>query len=274
MRISVALPTSIIVKESSLLSKTLRVYQLVRYSSIFGVSELIFYNDGYVTEKQHDEALAFTEKIWRYLVTPPYLRRKLIPIDSDLRYVGVLPPLRLEVFDVERRPVEGELRLGYLYRSRGKTLVDIGDDKPYRVEGGTCRGDIVLVEVVDTTTRRAVCVDKQVYMGPILGSENDLMELTASYRRKKYLVIATSRYGVTPTISEITRKLSLKKKILILFGGPRHGLYEIAEKKGFKLEDMVDAVWNMVPEQKVKTIRSEEALIITLAIINMFLRRH
>ncbi len=274
MRISVALPTSIIVKESSLLSKTLRVYQLVRYSSIFGVSELVLYNDGYVSEKQHDKALVFAEKIWRYLVTPPYLRKKLIPKDNDLRYVGVLPPLRLEVFDVKRRPVEGEQRLGYLYKSRGKSLVDIGDDKPYRVEGGTCRGDIVLVEVIDTATRRAVCVDKQVYMGPILGSEDDLIGLIASYRRKKYLVIATSRYGDTPTLSEITRKLSTKEKILILFGGPRHGLYDIAEKQGFKLRDMVDAIWNMVPGQKVKTIRSEEALIITLAIINMFLRKH
>ncbi len=266
----VALPSAVIVNEPGLMLKTIKTYQVVRYSSIFGVDEIVFYNDGYTPRDKHIEASRLIEKIWRYLVTPPYLRRRIIPKDPDLKYIGITHPLRLEVFDVEKKPRIGGRRLGYIYRDRGRLYADIGLEKPFRIEAGECReGDIALVEITDPYTRRAVCVgDEKVYRGPILGFEESFRELIDYYRGRGYTLIATSRYGRIPSLGEI-RELMSRDKILVLFGSPRYGLYDIASKNKLKLREVVDAVWNMVPDQRVKTIRTEEALIITLGILNM-----
>jgi len=57
----------------------------------------------------------------------------------------------------------------------------------------------------------------------------------------------------------------------IAFGASREGLYEIAEKQGFKLEDYFDYIVNVMPLQGVRTIRTEEAVAYTLAILNLVL---
>ncbi len=271
--LSIAVPTSTILNEPGLLLKTLRIYEYVRYCSIFGVEELVFYNDGFTRRSDHYRAVELITKIWRYLITPPYLRRKLIPIDKDLRYVGILPPLRLEIFNVSKRPVSGEKRLGLIIEKRGRLYVDIGLDKLFRLEDkcGSV-GEIILVEVTDPITGIAVCVDEQVYRGPILGFEDSFTDLLEYYSSKGFVVIATSRYGKIPGQDEL-EELSSYDRIALLFGSPRHGLYDIASKNGVKLGRVVKYIWNTVPRQRVKTVRTEEAVIITLGIVNMFLRR-
>jgi predicted SPOUT superfamily RNA methylase MTH1 len=58
----------------------------------------------------------------------------------------------------------------------------------------------------------------------------------------------------------------------VAFGAPSQGLYEIVKNEGFNLDDVVDFVVNMVPAQGTETIRTEEALIASLAILNMKFR--
>ncbi|MEM1555106.1 MAG: putative RNA uridine N3 methyltransferase, partial [Desulfurococcaceae archaeon] len=62
-----------------------------------------------------------------------------------------------------------------------------------------------------------------------------------------------------------------KDSLLILFGSPKHGLYELASAEGFSLEEKVNVVWRTIVNQMVKTVRTEEALIGTLTVINMFI---
>jgi len=59
----------------------------------------------------------------------------------------------------------------------------------------------------------------------------------------------------------------------VAFGAPSRGLYEIAEEEGAKLEAIVDFVVNTIPEQGTATVRTEEALLATLAIFNEQLTR-
>ncbi len=269
-KLSIALPTSILSTESGLMLKTIKIYQVIRYSSIFGADEIIFYRDPFTRINDHDKYCDLIEKIWRYLLTPPYLRRKLVPLDNDLRYVGLLPPLRLEVFDVSREVSVGDRRLGFVFRMKNKLLVDIGLDKPFHVEAGSCReGDIAFVEIVDVNTRRTICLDEEPYRGPILMFENSLKDLIREYRSLHWILIATSRYGEIPSIKELVETVKAGD-LLIVFGGPRKGLYDIARTEKISIEEVFDHVWNTMPGQKVKTIRSEEALLSTLALINMF----
>jgi predicted SPOUT superfamily RNA methylase MTH1 len=269
-KLGVALPTNILSTESGLMLKTIKIYQVIRYSSIFGVDELIFYRDPFTKRSDHDKYCVLIEKIWRYLLTPPYLRRKLIPLDNDLRYVGLLPPLRLEVFDVSREVKTGDKRLGFVFRMKNKLLVDVGLNKPFRIEAGNCcEGDIAFVEIVDVSTRRAICLDERPYRGPILVFEDSFRDLMRKYRGLYHVLIATSRYGKIPSIRELVETVRAGD-LLIIFGGPHKGLYDIAKAEKISVGEVFDHVWNTMPGQKVKTIRSEEALLSTLALINMF----
>ena len=56
--------------------------------------------------------------------------------------------------------------------------------------------------------------------------------------------------------------------VLVAFGAPAHGLYEIVDDEGANLDDVTDFVVNMVPDQGTETVRTEEALLASLAVFN------
>jgi len=85
------------------------------------------------------------------------------------------------------------------------------------------------------------------------------------------LKIATSKYG-TPfkdVAGEIAEKWEKAKSILIAFGSPTKGLHEIVESEGLKLDEIVDFTVNTIPNQGTETVRTEEALIASLAVLNL-----
>jgi len=83
------------------------------------------------------------------------------------------------------------------------------------------------------------------------------------------LTIATSKHGVP--FAKVTERIAERwedGKILVAFGAPTRGLYEIVEQEELNLEEIVDFVVNTVPVQGTETIRTEEALIASLAALN------
>ncbi|UCE44228.1 MAG: RNA-binding protein, partial [Candidatus Bathyarchaeota archaeon] len=57
-------------------------------------------------------------------------------------------------------------------------------------------------------------------------------------------------------------------RILVAFGAPAEGLHEIVSREGVKLEEIADFVINMVPGQGTETVRTEEAVSASLALLN------
>jgi predicted SPOUT superfamily RNA methylase MTH1 len=89
--------------------------------------------------------------------------------------------------------------------------------------------------------------------------------------RKRFdLIIATSKNGalINDVADKLTEKWKVAKTILLAFGAPTRGLYEIAESDGFSLDDVADFVVNTVPRQGTVTVRTEEALIASLSVLN------
>jgi predicted SPOUT superfamily RNA methylase MTH1 len=84
------------------------------------------------------------------------------------------------------------------------------------------------------------------------------------------LTIATARRGIY--INKISDKIDAKwspaQSILVAFGAPSRGLHEIAKEEGTRLESIVDFVVNTIPGQGTATVRTEEALLVSLAIFN------
>jgi hypothetical protein len=85
------------------------------------------------------------------------------------------------------------------------------------------------------------------------------------------LTIATARLGdkFMDAADELGKKWSRSQHILVAFGAPSRGLHEIAKEEGAKLEAMVDFIVNTIPGQGTATVRTEEALLASLAILNI-----
>jgi len=266
--LNIAIPSSVLSIEHGLLLKTIKVFQIVRYTSIFGVSNLLIYRDPYTGIHKHREYLRVFTKIWKYLTTPPYLRKKLVSLDPMLKHAGILPPLRLLVFDVSKSGSIGEKRLGIVV-GRGRDKADIGLKKAFSIDNPedclTIRG-FIYVEILSMNPPIVKCISEKPYIGPELRSAISLKEIIRTYS-ERCVIVATSRRGTTPSTRELI-EVSRASCVTVLFGAPRYGLYEIAEKEGFRLEHSTKYIWNTIPDQKVKTVRTEEALIATLAILN------
>ncbi len=273
VKISIAIPSSVLEVEHGLLLKTLRIYQFIRFTSIFRVINIFLYRDPYTSREKHTRYSKLFLKIHKYLTTPPYLRKKVVPLDKDLRYVGILPPLRLKVFNVSRSGRIGEYRLGLMVDDK---YVDIGLDREFTIvnveECVIDEDNMVYVKIHSVEPPLVYCVKIKPYKGPrlaVVSSFNKLIDLSC---KNGFYLIATSRYGYMPSIEDLV-KLNEHGDIMVLFGSPRHGLYDIAREEGLDLEEIVDSIWNTIPGQMVKTVRTEEALIATLSILNMFINR-
>jgi predicted SPOUT superfamily RNA methylase MTH1 len=268
--IVVALPTSILSVEHHLFLKSMRIHQVARWSSIFGVKEVVFYREPSTTLEEYEEHKLLILDHWEYFFTPPYLRRRLVSLKPTLRYVGMLPPIRLKAFDVPKEPGPGEIRLGYIYRDGGRLSALIGDREVYHVVGDCKKTGLVTIRVKDTRKKLVECVESELYAGPRLVFIDRFKSLLESYRASSDIVIATDKTGEIVKKEEVEKLVG--KKVAILFGGPKYDLFEISSQEGVDLSQYVDYVWNTIPKQRVVSVRTEEALVITLGVINAFLK--
>jgi predicted SPOUT superfamily RNA methylase MTH1 len=108
------------------------------------------------------------------------------------------------------------------------------------------------------------------YWGFIVTVENRSIKRIIEDRRFE-LIIGTSRFATS--VQEAAKSLSEKwaraNTILLLFGAPTRGLFEIAKDEHINLHKVVDFVLNTLPNQGTETVRTEEAFLATLAIFNV-----
>jgi len=277
LRIAVALPSTALAETNSLLEKTVKVGFMARALAIFKVEQLVIYHD----ETEDIDERALLGKLFNYLACPQYLRKKIFPLDPDLKYVGLLPPLNTPNHPTEKSVKdlpEVCYREGLVIGKRGKRyLADVGVEVPLAFQSSRelRRGDKVVLRIVKkegqvAEAREIERSEVPYYFGFVIDvTDLNLKELISSFKRDS-LVIATSKYGreVHKEEQNLLKLMKERNKLLLIFGSPFRGLYEMAEKEGFDLDDEVHVTLNFVPGQGTKTVRVEEALYSTLAIIN------
>jgi len=273
-KVSIAIPASIVSDVPHLREKTSKVGLVARAAAIFRVDEIIVYPDNPRVNQAADMDLIVTTL--SYMETPQYLRKRLFKLRPELQYAGVLPPLRTPHHPVNRKMKNlkiGEYREGVvLSKGKADVLVDIGVEKPAFISNRQLRiRKRVTVKVTD--------VDKHV--NAELASRNEISEYwgyTVSAEKLPFgkliktrdfdLTVATSKRGVP--FFKVARRIAERcesGKTLIAFGAPTRGLYEIVESEGLNLEEIVDFIVNTIPVQGTETIRTEEALIASLAVL-------
>ena len=271
-RLDVLIPSSFAEDTPHLRDKTLRTGMLARFLAAARVDTLILYHVD--PAKPDDSNAGFLKLLMEYLNTAPYLRKRLYRIRRELRYAGVLPPLNIPTHPESRSIDVEHYREGLVLESDKGSLIEAGLGKPIRVRKRLKKGARIILKVSPSRGRlKASAVSRrksEIYPGFRVGVAGEkLSEIVKVYD----LRIATSRKGrdILTLLDELRNKIGEAKKICIAFGSAREGLYEIAERQGFSLEESFDYVLNTFPGQGVKTIRVEEAVAYTLAIFNLLL---
>lgn len=261
--------------------KTFRIGLVGRAAAIFRVDEVIVFPDFPKTDQSRDMNLIRT--ILAYMETPQYLRKRLFQIQPELQYAGVLPPLRTPHHPLANRTEDlkiGEFREGAVigYDSKGGSLVDVGVEQPALVSGIKLQTNTrVTVKITGLGKQpKAVLADrkeiKQYWGYRVTVSDVPLGQMVKKHQFD--LVVATSRRGkpVDTVIDELSKSWKQSKNILLVFGAPTQGLFEIAAKEHLKLEDLTNFIVNVISSQGTETVRTEEAVYASLALFNVLER--
>jgi predicted SPOUT superfamily RNA methylase MTH1 len=276
-KVVVAIPASVISDTPHLREKTSKVGLIGRAAAIFRVNEIVVFPDN-PKIKQGGE-VDLIAALLAYMETPQYLRKRLFRLEPRLRYAGILPPLRTPHHPLNRKIRNlkvGEYREGVvLSKTREGTLVDIGVEVPVLMrEKQWAAGERLTVRIAKVgekvevqTANRDEISDYWGYAVTI--ERNSLTKLIENGNFD--LTIATSRKGakLADIAEEMGKRWRKAKSVLIGFGAPTRGLYEIARDEGASLNDLVDFVVNTIPAQGTETVRTEEALLASLAILNV-----
>lgn len=277
-----AIPASLVADTPHLREKTAKLGIVARACSIFGVREIILYPGDVSHDRPEDMQLC--AQLLSFIETPQYLRKRLFGLDASLKFAGILPPLQIPSHDVPRSIrdcKQGDLRDGVVVAQHWETLaVDVGLERTLECRGEFPVGTRISVrltsverslvgEIVDPTKVSISQPDmKPIYWGYKVYKAKSLGNLL---KDRAGLKIGTSRYGtpIQEVLPNLSKGLRNAQKTLVAFGSPKQGLMEILGKEKLDPEDAFDYYVNTVPDQQTTTVRTEEAILISLGILDL-----
>ena len=274
VKIAVGVPASVVSDTPHLREKTSKIGLIGRAAAIFRVNEVFVYADNMKVNQNRDLDLVAT--LLLYMETPQYLRKRLFKIDPRLKYAGILPPLRTPHHPLNSRTANlkvGEYREGVvLPGTKEGLLVDIGVEQPALLrEKQYAVGNRLTIQVIKKGKQSEV----QAVMGEVPGYWGYKVSVQSSLKKlvdqKKFdLVIGTSIRGTkwADTVGEMAEKWKQANSALVAFGAPARGLCEISRAESWNIDEKIDFLVNTIPKQGTKTVRTEEAILASLSIMN------
>ncbi len=273
--LTVALPASLTQDIPHLREKTSRIGSVARTLALFRADVALVYQD-WNDDRALGERRLF-EKILRFQETPQYLRKYVFKMDPDLKYAGVLPPLRSPHHSDREDPRPGRLREGVVVSSGPVSRVDAGFNDAVEVQSRLGESDRVTIRVTRVTpSLEGELVDASglhIYWGFRVSRETrTLGEIIR--KGDQDLTISTSKKGkdIRQVLDGLRERWKLSNRVLLMFGSPREGVPEILARENVKLSEL-DFNLNTIPNQGVETVRTEEALLATLGVLNMLEER-
>lgn len=269
--LSILIPSSLTIESSDWKIKTYKIGQIARAASIFKVNQIIIYKD-----KEFDDS-KFIDIVLRYLETPQYLRKKLFPLSENLKYVGVVPPLRTVHHPLNSKPSKlsiGEFREGVVDKiENGDVRADIGVGISAKLNSKEKLSEFKRITTKVTSknpleVELAKKEDISYYFGYDTKIFNSLGEALKIFEPDA--VIFTSKYG--ERFDNEAFLLKNKDCVAFVFGSPHRGIDSILKDEGLKTGDFSGMVFNTIFDQGTETVRTEEAVFATLAIYNAFVK--
>lgn len=272
----ITIPDSSLSDEQTKRDKSVKIAQFARACSIFRVKRIYVYHDSLSHFEKDD--LYLLKTILRYLDTPQYLRKVLFPMMHQLQYAGVLHPIKAphhRVLEDIKKVKAGDVRTGVIVKVKGQLFVEVGLGSlvPYVGEG--LEGKKVNIRFTSSypNLKAVHATEEDIidYWGYEVKEVPSISKLLTSV--EKTTIIITSRKGryfknIEAGLAEHAENV---KNILVAFGAPKYGLHEILAKEGVSIKPY-EYVVNMFPNQGTETVRLEEAVLGTLAILNSTLQ--
>ncbi|KAG5679100.1 hypothetical protein PVAND_008693 [Polypedilum vanderplanki] len=296
--ISIAIPGSILENAQSQELRTHLAGQIARAACIYNIDEIIVFDDKPVTNvtttKMHQIETSDGVKIGRpcviqfarilqYLECPQYLRKFFFPIHNDLKFTGLLAPL----------DSQHHLRVTSEFLYREGIVTNKPHPKGSFVNIGLLNDVLVdkqLPESIRVTVKLPINSDvKSKKLRGIVVSPSEPRKTTGIYWGYNVRIASSlsqvfsqspyeDGYDVTIGTSDkgsnihSTENNSLKyHHLLIVFGGI-FGLENAVENDdNLTVDDpslLFDHYFNVVPNQGSRTVRTEEAVLITLAALS------
>ncbi|XP_059490312.1 putative methyltransferase C9orf114 [Neocloeon triangulifer] len=286
--LSIALPGNILDNAQTPELRSALAGQIARAAAIFNVDEIVVFNEHGSLDKDKDNNSGLDEdlppsclqlsRILQYLECPQYLRKYFFPIHQDLRHAGLLNPL--DAPNHYRRDDKAKFREGYVtekVKKSAHSMVDVGLQRPIPVDTQLTPGLRVTVEIEEHPSG-----DMKKLQGRVVPPSTPVKQegtywgysvrcapsLGAVFTQCPYdegydLLVGTSERG-----DPVPKCLPSFKHILVTFGGLRGLELGLESDESLKVDDpsmLFDFYLNTCPGQGSRTIRTEEALLVTLA---------
>lgn len=265
MEISIAIPDSLLMDESTQIEKTKKIAIIARACSIFCVNTIYIYYEKDGTK--HDRFLL--NIILRYLETPQYLRKSIFRMMDALKFVGLMPPLKTLHHRKSSNIAttkKGDIREGVVIYLKGKKFVDVGFTKFIPYFGSKKERSRITVEFKtgypNFSIKEISPHEVKGYWGYTVKESANLRSLLTNWNHN---VILTSKKG---RVFDIRKKPKwVDDKLLVVFGSPKRGLYEILGKIINEIPH--SQILNFFPDQGTETVRLEESIMGALTILNL-----
>lgn len=276
-KLNVVIPSSNLRVYPTFREKTEFVGRIARALATYRVNNVIIVNDEGPSGK---DSSSFMGIVLSYLMVPPYLRKKLVPLTKELRFAGLLPPINVFVHNPENRfPVANELREGVVTKSWGtRARVFIGHREGCATDSPRIMrpGERILVRVISTDPLRCREEDPEKvteYVGYRVYEVTEVNGLPSFLSRiGAGITVLTTKNG--ETISGRVAKALLKDvweagALTLLFGNPSEDFDRLIPGQ-VRQSLQIRYRLNFIPGQGVLSVRTDEALHSVLAVINVF----
>ncbi|KAH0554515.1 putative methyltransferase C9orf114 [Cotesia glomerata] len=300
--LSIAVPGSILDNAQSQELRTYLAGQIARAACVYQVDEVVVFDDqGEITELERHSKKVKVETTWQtegnstdvayrraclqlarilqYLECPQYLRKYFFPLHKDLQFAGLLNPLdaphHLRQNDYcqfrEGVVVDKPLKPGRGSQVNCGLLRDVEIDKtispnlrvtvkiPEAIDGKKIKG-----QVVSPRTPK----ENGIYWGYSVRIARSLSEIIEKcpYKEGYDVIVGTSDKG--KSVDHLDDGALVYRRGLIVFGGLAglEAALEADPKLNFQDPRLLFAEYvNTCPRQGSRTIRTEEAILISLA---------
>ncbi|CAL1567745.1 unnamed protein product [Knipowitschia caucasica] len=288
--VSVALPGSVLDNAQSAELRTYLAGQIARASVVFCVDEIIVFDEQGEDVKSVEgefkgvgkkgQACIQLARILQYLECPQYLRKWFFPKHQDLQYAGLLNPL--DSPHHMRIDEESQYREGIVLdrpTKQGKgSFVNCGMRRDVRIDKPLQSGLRVTVKL-----NKKQSEESKVYKGTVVAPHVPRTEgglywgytvrlascLSAVFTESPYkdgydLTIGTSERGRSLDQTPLTPF----KHLLVVFGGVQGLEASLDADQNLDVTDpsvLFDLYLNTCPGQGSRTIRTEEAMLISMA---------
>ena len=189
-----------------------------------------------------------------------------------LKFAGLLPPLRTRSHPLDSEPSElavGMIRWGVQVRL-GK--IDIGVGQLVDHSEALSERMPTLLRITETNPKIRVEVANRNEIDKYWGFEVEriigLVERLSNSSHLTRVIFSRNAPPYNRLENELISTVSNTKSILGVFGGPKHGVLELLSEVKEAIKENSDFWVNTIQGQGTETVRLEEAVLASLALIN------